>query len=153
MSLYTEISQIIPYLQSIRKIEKYLSIDVLFPEKWKLPKVYVDESKVIEQKTSSTGVRSFSFVSELNSEIFSEVKNNIVNIIEYNLEREEKDKLFKEKVNALKQVFENESLNNLQNLIFDIKTESGVEEYSLDKDNYNEDEKDLRMVSEGVEEG
>lgn len=153
MSLHSEISQIIPYLQSIRKIEKYLSIDVLFPEKWRLPKSYVDETKVMEQKTSISGVRLFSFVSELNEEIMSDIKNNIVNIIEYNLEREEKDKLFREKVNSLKQVFENESLVDLQNLTFDIHKEKDLNEYSLNDYDGNEDEKDLRMVSEGVEEG
>lgn len=153
MSLYSEISTILPYLQSIRKIENYISIDVLFPQKWRLPKAFVNEDKVMEQKTNKEGLRLLSFVSELNDEVLNDIKNNIVKIIEYNLEREQKDLLFKEAVNSLKEVFENESLSDLQKLTFDIKKEVQPEEYSLDDYDGQEHEKTTRLVSEGVEEG
>lgn len=153
MSLYSELSTILPYLQSIRKIENYLSIDVLFPQKWRLPKAFVNEDKVMEQKTSKEGFRLLSFVSELNDEVLDNIKGNIVNIIEYNLEREQKDLLFKETVNSLKEVFENETLSDLQNLTFDIKKELEPDEYSLNDYDEQEYEENSRLVSEGVEEG
>ena len=49
MSLYKEFSELLPYIQSVRKIEKYLSFDISFPTSWKLPKKYVQEDKVMEQ--------------------------------------------------------------------------------------------------------
>lgn len=153
MSLYSEISTILPYLQSIRKIENYISIDVLFPQKWRLPKAFVREDKVMEQKTSKEGFRLLSFVSELNDEVLDDIKGNIVKIIEYNLEREQKDLLFKEAVNSLKEVFESESLSDLQNLTFDIKKELEPEEYSLNDYDEQEYEETTRLVSERVEEG
>ena len=51
MSLYKEFSSLLPYLQSVRKLESYLSFDVSFPTTWKLPKKFVDEDKVMEQSS------------------------------------------------------------------------------------------------------
>lgn len=120
MSLFKELIKILPYLQSIRKIEKYLSIDVNFPDTWKIPKAYVDETKVMEQPTTDENKRFFSFVSELDDLKINETKKNIENIVKYNLEREEKERLFKTKVESLKNYFEKESLDNLKALTFNI---------------------------------
>jgi hypothetical protein len=43
------------------------------------------------------------------------------------LEREEKERLFQSKVDELKNVFEKQSLNNLKNLKFDIKSIQNLE--------------------------
>ena len=48
------------------------------------------------------------------------------NIIAYNKEREEKERLFQIKVDELKKMFEKENLNNLQALKFEI-TEEKIE--------------------------
>jgi hypothetical protein len=52
---------------------------------------------------------------------------NVKSIINYNLEREEKERLFQSKVDELKNVFEKQSLNNLKNLKFDIKSIQNLE--------------------------
>jgi hypothetical protein len=130
MSLFKELTKILPYLQSIRKIEKYLSIDVNFPNTWKIPKSYVDETKVMEQPTTDDNKRFFSFVSELEDLKINETKKNIENIIKYNLEREEKERLFKVKVESLKNYFEKESLDNLKALTFKINNKDN--EFTLD---------------------
>ena len=121
MSLYKEFSILFPYLQSVRKIKNYLSFDVSFPNTWKLPKKYVDESKVMEQTTTIPNERLFSFVSDISEDDVEKVSGNIQSIIKYNLEREEKEKLFDSKVNELKMIFEKQNLNNLKSLHFDIK--------------------------------
>jgi hypothetical protein len=123
MSLFKELIKILPYLQSIRKIEKYLSIDVSFPNTWKIPKQYLDETKVMEQPTTDDNKRFFSFISELDDLKISETKKNVENIVKYNLEREEKERLFKKKVESLKNYFEKESLDNLKALTFNINKE------------------------------
>ena len=43
------------------------------------------------------------------------------NFITTNIEREEKEKLFKSKVQELKSIFENENLDNLKGLKFDME--------------------------------
>jgi hypothetical protein len=121
MSLYKEFSILFPYLQSVRKIKTYLTFDVSFPNTWKLPKKFVNEEKVMEQTTTIPNERLFSFVSEITEEDVEKASGNIQNIIKYNLEREEKEKLFDSKVNELKMIFEKQNLNNLKSLQFDIK--------------------------------
>jgi hypothetical protein len=121
MSLFKEFSVLFPYLQSVRKLKNYFSFDVSFPNSWKLPKKYVDEKKVMEQDSNTPNHRFFSFVSEILEEDIERTSQNIQNIIKYNLEREEKEKLFEEKVNELKIIFEKQTLKSLKNLKFEIK--------------------------------
>lgn len=122
MSLYKEFSVLFPYLQSVRKIKSFLSFDVSFPKTWKLPKKYIDEEKLMEQTSTIPDERLLSFVSEITEDEIEKCSNNIQNIISYNREREEKERLFNEKVEELKVVFEKQSLKNLQELKFDIKS-------------------------------
>ena len=124
MSLYKEFSELLPYIQSVRKIEKYLSFDISFPISWKLPKKYVQEDKVMEQENKIAGNRTFSFVAEINESDVEQVTENLQNIIKYNLEREEKDRLFQNKVDELKSIFEKQNLESLQNLKFDLKSKT-----------------------------
>jgi len=121
MSLYKEFSSLLPYLQSVRKLEDYLSFDVSFPNTWRLPKKYVDEEKVMEQSSKMENHRFFSFVAEISEDSVGLISDNLKNIIQYNLELEEKDKLFQNKVNELKTIFEKQNLNNLKDLSFEMK--------------------------------
>ena len=82
MSLYKEFSSLLPYLQSVRKLENYLSFDVSFPNTWKLPKKYVDEEKVMEQPTKIENHRFFSFVSEISEDSVGVISDNLKNIIQ-----------------------------------------------------------------------
>ena len=120
MSLYKEFSNLLPYLQSVRKLKEYFSFDVSFPVTWKLPKKYVDENRVVEQDSKTTTHRFFSFVSEINEEDVDRITSNIKSIVKYNLEREEKEELFENKVNELKGIFEKQNLKNLKNLKFQL---------------------------------
>ncbi len=121
MSLYKEFSTLFPYLQSVRKLKNYLSFDVQFPDTWKLPKKFVEEDKVMEQECSVVGYRLISFVSEITELGVEKNSQNIQNIIKYNLEREEKEKLFENKVQELKDMFDKQNLQSLQTLKFEIK--------------------------------
>jgi len=129
MSLFNEFSVLFPYLQSVRKLKNYLSFDIQFPDTWKLPKKYVNEKTVMENERNTPNHRFFSFVAEFNEESVDTVTNSIKNVIAYNKEREEKDRLFQNKVNELKAIFEKQNLSNLQALKFDIN-----EKIELDDD-------------------
>ena len=122
MSLYKEFSSLLPYLQSVRKLKEYFSFDVSFPITWKLPKKYVDENRVVEQDSKTSTHRFFSFVSEINEEDVDRITSNIKSIVKYNLEREEKEQLFENKVIELKGIFEKQNLKNLKNLKFQLNT-------------------------------
>ena len=82
MSLCKEFSSLLPYLQSVRKLESYLSFDVSFPKNWKLLKKYVDEEKVMEQPSKIDNERMFSFVTEITEESVGLIVQNIKGIHE-----------------------------------------------------------------------
>lgn len=148
MSLFTEFSTLFPYLQSVRKLKNYLSFDVHFPTNWKIPKKFVNEEKVVEQDSKLDGFRLISFISEISEQSVFDTTSDIQNIIKYNLDREEKDRLFQNKVNELKTIFEKQSLTKLKNLIFEYKTDR----ITLDDDDTEESVDEPReMVGEGQE--
>jgi hypothetical protein len=144
MSLYKEFSTLFPYLQSVRKLKNYLSFDLSIPNTWKLPKKYVDEEKIMEQDSKIEGHRLISFVTEISEDAVEKNTDNIQNIIKYNLDREEKDRLFQIKVAELKSVFEKQSLSKLKNLSFEIRTE---------KIELEDEEESIGATSELVGEG
>jgi hypothetical protein len=119
MSLYNEIEKIIEYTNSIRKLEKYLSFDLVFPNTWSILKSQIDETKTVFYKNDEKG-KSVSFLSEINEESISETIVRIEKVIGYNKEKEEKQRLFNEKVSELKNLFEKEGLDGLKSLKFDI---------------------------------
>jgi hypothetical protein len=127
MSFFTEFNTLSPYLQSVRKLKTYLSFDIHFPNTWKIPKKFVDEETLLENESGESGKRFFSFVSTFNEEEVEKIFSNLRNIIKYNKEREEKDKLFQSKVNELKSIFEKQNLDNLQALKFEISENQKIE--------------------------
>ena len=119
MSLYKEIEHIVDYCSSIRKLKTYLSFDMIFPATWNVLKSQVDETKTVFNKSDDKG-KNISFVSEINEEAISDTISKIETVIKYNKEKEEKERLFKEKVNELKNLFEKGGLEDLKNLKFDV---------------------------------
>lgn len=150
MSLYKEFSTLFPYLQSVRKIKNYLSFDISFPSTWKLPKKYVDENKFMEQESHIPNERLFSYVSQITEDDIEKVYDNLKNIIKYNLDREEKEKLFESKVEELKKIFEKQNLEKLKGLYFDI-SEPTSKILKLEED--ENEIKSVGMVEEGNAEG
>ena len=120
MTFYQELALIQPYLQSVRKLKNYLSIDVNFPNTWKLPKKYVPENSFVENEATIKDHRCFSFVSVFEEKMVEDTLINLNGVIKYNKEREEKEKLFESKVSELKQIFDKQNLDNLKNLSFEI---------------------------------
>ena len=147
MSLYKEFSTLLPYIQSVRKLKNYLSFEGSFPKTWRLPKKYVEEDKIMEQESTIIDHRFFSFVSEITEEGVENTSKNIQNIIRYNLEREEKEKLFQNKVDELKHIFEKQNLKNLKSLQFEIKNKKIELEYD------EEELEGTRVVPERIDEG
>jgi hypothetical protein len=145
MNLYEQLNEIFPHLISIRKLETYVSIDVELPTTWKLPKKYVDEKMVVEQKSTKTEFRCFSFATSFDEETLDKLLNNLKNIIKYNKEREEKERLFEEKVKELKSFFDKSNLTDLKSLEFQVNNVLNLE---LEEE---EQEDEDRISRESVE--
>lgn len=125
MSLYKELEPVINYIDSIRSLENYIVFDIKFPVGWKVLKKYIVEDKFVNNGLNDEYL-SLSFVAEFNDDEISSTQKNILGIVNYNLEREAKEKLLESKINELKSVFDKESLDSLKGLKFNINTDKKV---------------------------
>ena len=142
--MYNEFKDIFSYLISIRKLKTYLSIDIEFPDTWKIPKRFVQEDKIMENQKVSENTRFFSFVSEFDENILNLTVDNIKKIIFYNKKIELKEKLLKQKIDELKKIFESKKLENLQTLKFEL-----IEENIIDgEEDFNKRGTSDRLVEE-----
>jgi hypothetical protein len=140
MTTYELLSTIFPYLMSIRKLEEYLSFDIEFPKTWKFPKKYTENVQVVEQKSTNVNKRLLSFACQFEQVVLESTVDAIENIIKYNLELEEKERLLNYKVEELKNLFMKTNLEDLQNLEFKVSKE-------------DEKPENIGLVSIGDEEG
>jgi len=122
MSLYKELEPVISYIDSIRSLENYIVFDIKFPIGWKVLKKYIVEDKFVNNGVNDEYL-SLSFVAEFNENEISTTQKNILGIVNYNLEREAKERLLESKINELKSIFDKESLDNLKVLKFNINEE------------------------------
>jgi hypothetical protein len=132
MSLYKELIPFIEYIHSIRKLKTYLSFDMKFPIKWGIPKSLIDEGQVVGFESDDQNLKGLSFVTEIDEQSISSTLTKVAKIIKLNKERELKEKLFKQTIEQLKQTFEKNDLDKLQNLYFDF--DNGDEDPNLDID-------------------
>lgn len=142
MSFYKEIIPFVDYIHSIRKLEKYLSFDMKFPNKWSIPKSIIDEGQVVGFQVDDGNFKGVSFVSQISDVEVSTVLVKIGKIIKINKEKELKEKLFKQTVEELKKTFEKNDLEKLQNLYFDFESEI-TDELSTNLDDNNIDETNI----------
>ena len=150
MSFYKELVTFVQYIHSMRKLETYLSFDMAFPTKWSLPKSIIDEGQVIAFNLEDQNLKGVSFVSQINENDVSVILTKIGKIIKLNKERELKEQLFKQTIDQLKQTFEKNDLDKLQNLYFDFETDTP----NLELNEQNGQESAIiELVDEREEEG
>jgi hypothetical protein len=89
---------------------------MIFPETWTTIKKFPDGIEII-QNENNDGKIITSFVCENKNTL----EKSMDTFIKSNIEREEKEKLFKSKVQELKGIFEKENLENLKGLKFDVE--------------------------------
>lgn len=118
--MFDYLKKIGPYFSQLRKLEDYLVFDVIFPNTWKLPKRFVQEDKFLNNGETEDGMLSLSFVSDFTEEAVTLIYQNITGIVNFNLEREAKDRLLEEKIKELKSLFDSQKLDSLKDLKFDI---------------------------------
>jgi hypothetical protein len=82
-------------------------------------KKFPEGIEVLQTETDNGVVTSF--VCENNKTLIDILEQTMDSFIKTNIEREEKERLFKSKVQELKSIFESEKLENLKSLKFDIE--------------------------------
>jgi len=120
--VYELISNLRPYFFSLREIERNVSLDLKIPTTWRLEHVqqvvgqYKSMSLKVQDKNDK--FQLVSLVSFATQEGYDTARSCATEIIKYNIELEQKDKLFKEKVRELELLFQNESLDKLKDINF-----------------------------------
>lgn len=114
------ISKVNKYLKSVRVLKNYISFDMIFPETWSTNKKSPEGVEMM-QNENNEGKIITSFVCENKSNLIDSLEKFMDTFIKSNIEREEKEKLFKTKVQELKSIFEKENLENLKGLKFDVE--------------------------------
>lgn len=128
------------YLKSVRVLKNYVSFDMVFPTSWVMIK-NPPEGVEILQNENQEGLIITSFVCQSNTQLIDKLENVIDTITKTNVEREEKEKLFKSKVQELKSIFEKEKLENLKALKFDVEALTSL----------LQDEQNNTKIGEGVQ--
>ena len=139
MSFYKELLPFVEYIHSIRKLQNYLSFDMVFPTKWSLPKSIVDEGQIVGFEVENQNMKGISFVSPIDDSEVSKTMTKISKVIKLNKEKELKERLFKETVERLKSTFEKTDLDKLQNLYFDFDNGDDTPELDVELDDDEND--------------
>jgi len=109
------------YFKSVRKLQDYISFDMVLPARWIMPKKYTEGIELVESKSETPDTKIISFVAPYVKEEIEKIETCLINVIKYNKEREEKENLFRTKVEELKNLFEKENLSHLRGLKFDVE--------------------------------
>jgi hypothetical protein len=110
------INRLKPYFKGIKVAEDYNIVEVNLKKSWVIPE---NEDILVQQKEvkESTNIFYNMFYTDVMN--FDDLMDYIEqDVIKYNLEIEQKEDLLRMKVEELKRVFENKSLEELNNLKF-----------------------------------
>jgi hypothetical protein len=104
-----------PYLRGVKKADNYCVVEVNLKPSWLIPQHPSIENQ--NKPTKINGITYYMFYSDkLGFDgIIEWLKNDVV---EMNIELEQKEDLLKSKVEQLKEIFENSSLEELQKMDF-----------------------------------
>ena len=120
--MYELISSLRPYFFSLIEIEKNVSLDIKIPSRWNLENVQhiASQYKSVGLKVQDKNDKSklISIISVATEDGYQTVRSCAIEIIRYNNELEEKDRLFREKVRELEALFKKESLDKLKDITF-----------------------------------
>ena len=150
-TFYNFISKIQPYLKTVRKLNTHVSYDLIFSDRWVMPKNNDNDIEVVKNGVEGGNVL-LSFVCPINPDSVSKVEELIDRIIKTNREREEKDKLFRTKVQELKTIFEKQKLEDLKSLKFDVDELDSIINSNGEEDDEPRDREGVVSVEDGADE-
>lgn len=109
-----------PYLRGIKKADNFSIVEVHLKQSWLIPEHGTIQNQ--SKQTKEGGILYHMFYSESDSfdKIIDWVKKNV---IEMNIETELKEELLRQKVAQLKEIFETNSLEELEGMKFSSDTD------------------------------
>jgi len=146
MSLFNNISKLGPYFTSIRMHEGLILIDMKLPKIWKDKEILGSRGNKIQLKLgkSNDTQKLVSFFSTFDDEGVTLLVDEVLAIIKWNQDQEEKNALLNQKMVELQKMFTENNVDALRKLEFEFKEE---------KLTFNEEEGIAELASEGDSEG
>jgi hypothetical protein len=115
-AVFDTISALRPFFFSLREIKENISLDIKIPSHWKYD--YMISEIQIKVQDENDRNKLVSIIGAATKEGYDGVFNIAKKIIKSNQEEEEKIKLFNDKVEELKTLFLNSSLDKLKDISF-----------------------------------
>lgn len=97
-------------------LEKYISVDLLFPNNWELSLLNTGNKGEIIPFNGTEKKQGLSFVYEYSEDNMLKLEESIMEIIKHNKDKEVKDNLYAQMVTTLKKTFESHNLDELKQL-------------------------------------
>lgn len=116
MTFQNVISFLFPYLFAIKKLKNYLSVEMIFPKTWEFPNEILQKVQVEQNENFKGDGYSLIFVSEIHDEHLNTLLDSIADLITFNLEKQEKETILRQKVHELKEMFKVKTLDEIKNI-------------------------------------
>lgn len=116
MTFQNVISFLFPYLFAIKKLKNYLSVEMIFPKTWEFPNEILQKVQVEQNENFKGDGYSLIFVSEIHDEHLNTLLDSIADLITFNLEKQEKETILRQKVQELKEMFKVKTLDEIKNI-------------------------------------
>lgn len=117
--MFEYIKKLKPHFFSIREIDDNASLDIKIPTNWKYEQIILPYKSIkIRVQDKNDKYTLLSLVSSSTQEGYNLLMACAIEILKVNKEEEEKRKLFEQKVNELKELFQKESLDKLKDITF-----------------------------------
>lgn len=153
--MYELISDLRPYFFSLREIKQNVSLDIRIPTNWKLEHVHqvIEQYKSVSYQVQDKNDKNIliSIVSSADQEGYNVARTCAMEIITYNQELEEKERLFKIKQRELQELYQKQ-LKDLENT-FKNEPLDKLKDPNFRTGNGQEDTTRIELAGEGDEEG
>lgn len=132
MKIQDKLTSLRPYVIGIRYVQNLQIVDAIFKDGW-----IVAETDKVKKEIVDTAQNYYMFYSEDVNTTIDELLDHVEEIINFNIEREQKQELLKQKVKELQKIFKDNPLTKLEKLEFSFSQpdflDINISDYGVEK--------------------
>lgn len=115
--MFESIKTLRPYFHSLREVQDNVSLDIKLPLNWKLDEIVKPYSSIaVKVQDKNDKFNLISLISVATQNGYDTVFACANEIVKFNKEEEEKQRLFQQKVKELEELFKKQSLESLKEI-------------------------------------